>query len=46
MGAAYALLEADDLFVGQGVSLSDNRDQVDLGMQAAHELGIDLLEPG
>ena len=43
--AAYALLEADDLLVGQGVRLGDNRDQVDLSVQAAHELDINLLEP-
>jgi len=42
--AAYALLETDDLLVGQGVGLGNDRDQINLGVQAAHELDIDLLE--
>jgi hypothetical protein len=33
---AYALLEADNLLVGQGICLGDDGDQVNLGVQAAH----------
>lgn len=43
--AAYALLEADDLLVSQGVGLGNDGDQVNLGVQAAHKLDIDVLEP-
>jgi len=42
---AYTLLEADNLLIGQGVRLGDDGDQVNLGVQAAHKLDIDLLEP-
>ena len=42
---AYALLEADNLLVGQGVRLGDDGNQVHLGVEAAHNLDIDLLEP-
>jgi len=42
--AAYALLETDDLLVGQGIGLGNVMDQINLGVQAAHELDIDLLE--
>jgi hypothetical protein len=43
--ATYALLEANDLLVGQGVSLGNDGDQVNLSVKAAHNLDIDLLEP-
>jgi len=42
--AAYALFETDNLLIGQGVGLGNDRDQINLGVQAAHELDIDLLE--
>lgn len=41
---ANALLERDDLVVGHGVGLSDDRDQVDFGVQASHEFDIDRLQ--
>jgi len=42
--AAYALLETDDLLISQGISLGNVMDQINLGVQAMHELDIDLLE--
>ena len=38
------MLEESDLFVGQGISLSNDGDQVDLGMQSAHHLNVERLE--
>ena len=40
---AYVLLETDDLLVSQGIGLGNVMDQINLGVQAAHELNIDLL---
>jgi hypothetical protein len=39
-----ALLEFDDLLVGESISLGDNGDEVDAGMQSAHEFHIDLFQ--
>lgn len=43
-GSTYALLEQGDLLVGQGIGLGDNGDQVDLGVQAAHNLDVQRLQ--
>jgi hypothetical protein len=40
----YSLLEQSNLLVGQGIGLGDHRDQVDLGVEAAHDLDIQRLE--
>lgn len=41
----YALLELNDLLVCQRVRLGDHRDQVDFGVEAAHEFDVNLLQP-
>ncbi len=43
-GRTYSALELNDLLVGQGISLSDDGDQVDLGVQALHDLNVKRLE--
>ena len=35
-----ALLEKSDFLVGQGIRFGNDRDEVDFGMQSAHELDI------
>lgn len=40
----HSLLKGHDLIVGKGVSLRNDRDQVDLGVKAAHDLDIQWLE--
>jgi hypothetical protein len=40
----YSLLELSNLLVGQSISLGNDRDQVDLGVQAAHDLNVEGLE--
>lgn len=40
----YSLLEQSNLLVGQSIGLRDDGDQVDLGVQAAHNLDIQRLE--
>lgn len=40
----YPLLEFKNLFIGQSISLSDDRDEIDFGMKSAHEFDIKLLE--
>lgn len=37
-------LEADNLLVRQGVGLGNDRDQVDLGVEASHNLNVQRLE--
>lgn len=41
---AYSGLESGDLLVGEGVGLGNDRDQVDLGVQALHDLDIQRLQ--
>lgn len=41
---AYSLLEQGHFFVGQGVGLGDDRNQVDLGVQPAHDFDIQRLQ--
>jgi len=36
----YSRFEASDLFVGQSIGLGNDRNQIDLGMQTAHDLNI------
>jgi hypothetical protein len=40
----YTLLEGGNLVVGESVGLCDDGNQVDLGVQAAHNLDIERLE--
>jgi hypothetical protein len=40
----YTLLEGGNLIVGEGVGLGDHRNEVDLGVQTAHDLDIERLE--
>ena len=40
----YSLLELRNLLVRQGIGLGDHRDQVDLGVQPAHDLNVQRLE--
>ena len=44
LSVTYASLEVRDFLVGHGVCLGNDRDQVDLGVQAAHELNVERLE--
>jgi hypothetical protein len=39
-----ALLEFDDLLIGKGISLSDDGNEVDFGVESAHEFDINLLQ--
>jgi hypothetical protein len=38
------LLESIDLFVGQGIRLGNDGDQVDLGVQSLHDLNVERLQ--
>lgn len=38
------MLEFENLLVGHCVGLRDNRDEIDFGVESAHELDIKLLE--
>jgi len=40
----YSVLESSNLLVSHGVSFCNDWDQVDLGMQSAHDLNIEWLE--
>jgi hypothetical protein len=40
----YTLLEGGNLVIGEGVRLCDDGNEVDLGVQAAHNLNIERLE--
>jgi hypothetical protein len=40
----YPLLKVCNLLVGHGISLGDNRDQIDFCVQSAHKLNVNLLE--
>ncbi len=40
----YASLEGGNLLVGEGIGLGDDGDQVDLGVQALHDLDIQGLQ--
>lgn len=40
----YALLEGEQIVLRQGVCLGDDRDQVDAGTQALHDLNVQGLE--
>ena len=44
MQRSYPGLESSNLLVGQGISLGDDWDKVDLGMKSAHNLDIKWLE--
>ena len=44
MKDTHALLEGGNFVIGESVGLGNNRDQVDLGVQAAHDLDIERLE--
>lgn len=44
MENTYSLLEQSNLLIGQGIGLGNDGDQVDLGVQAAHDLDIQRLE--
>jgi hypothetical protein len=39
----HALLESCNLIVGQGIGLGDDGDEVDLGVEAAHNLNVQGL---
>lgn len=41
-----ALLEEDDFFVGHGIRLGNDGDQVDLLVESSHELDVDLSKTG
>jgi len=43
--AEDTLLEESNLLLGEGVGLGNDGDEVDLGVQALHELNVDGLEP-
>jgi hypothetical protein len=40
----YPGLESDDLLISHGISLGNDRDQVDLGMQSAHDFDVQWLQ--
>jgi hypothetical protein len=40
----HTLLELNDLLICESIGLSDDGDQVNLGVEATHKLNIDLLE--
>jgi hypothetical protein len=40
----HALLESRNLIVGQGVGLGDDRNEVDLGVESAHDLDVQRLQ--
>jgi len=42
--AAYSALEVENLLISQGVSLGDDRNQVDFRVKTAHEFDINLLK--
>jgi hypothetical protein len=41
---AYPSLECNNLLIGHGISLGNDWDQVDLGMQSAHDFDIQWLQ--
>lgn len=43
-GSTYSGLEVGNLLVGKGIRLGDDGDQVDLGVEAAHDLDVEGLE--
>ena len=43
---SYPLFKLDDLFVRHGIGLGNDGNQVNLGVEAAHELNVNLLQPG
>lgn len=40
----YTLLECRDLLIGKGVCLSNDWDEVDLGMESTHDLYVQRLQ--
>jgi hypothetical protein len=40
----YSLLELGDLLISQSISLGNDWDQVDLGVQTAHDLNVERLK--
>ena len=42
--STYSSLECGNLIVGQSISLSNNWDQIDLGMEPAHDLDVKWLQ--
>jgi hypothetical protein len=43
-GSTYPRLERHDLLIGHGIGLCDDWNQVDLGMQSAHDLNVQRLQ--
>ena len=41
---SYSLLEQSNLLIGEGVCLGNDRDQVDLGVQPAHNLNVQRFQ--
>lgn len=44
VAGTYSALEMENLVVRQGIGLGDHRDQVDLGVQPAHDLNVQRLQ--
>lgn len=44
LGVSYSLLEQSNLLIGEGVCLGNDRDQVNLGVQSAHDLNVQRLQ--
>jgi hypothetical protein len=42
-GDSYPFFEVRNLLVGHRVSLGNDRDQVDFGVQSAHEFNVNLF---
>jgi hypothetical protein len=40
----YTLLEGGNLIIGESIRLGDDGNEIDLGVQAAHDLNIERLE--
>ena len=40
----YSGLEAEDLFIGKGVRLGNDRNQINLGMKSSHNLNVEGLQ--
>jgi hypothetical protein len=40
----HSLLEGSNLLISKGIGLGNDRNQVDLGVKAAHDLNVERLE--
>ena len=40
----HPLLEVGDFFVGQGIRLGDDGNEIDFGVQPTHEFDVNLLQ--